>query len=73
MPAKLPDGLASDFHIGFPPQSGFEADTTGFELQNPADGFLTLPGGLQRRCEFSRGARHGAHPEGLEGSDQDSV
>lgn len=42
MPAMLPDGMASDFHIGFPPQSGFEADTTWFELQNPAQSFLTL-------------------------------
>lgn len=73
MPAKLPYGLASDFHIGFPPWSGFEADTTWFELQNPADGFLTLLGGLQGRCEFSGGARPRAHPEGLEGNGQDSV
>lgn len=43
-PAKLLDGLASDFHIGFP-QSGFVADTTGVELQNPAHGFLTFLGG----------------------------
>lgn len=39
---ELADGTASDFHIGFSPPSGFEADTTRFELQNPAHGFLTL-------------------------------